>query len=346
MTKKKYLIHIISEPSAQCSVVSSMQRRQLNASTVSSTARSVNAGPSSSMQGRQLSAAPSAQCSAVSSMQAPSAHCRAVRTRQLNAGAVCFNAGPSVSMQGCLLNAGRSVCSTQKLLKARHHLNAVPCRLLHAGPVCSMRGPSAQRGTPFCSTQGRQLDAERSRGRQLKAGPSAQCKAVRFNAGPCVWMQGSLNARPSLQCRATSSTQGRHLNAWAFGWLDQDLLRELSSEKKPTPWCLFSEEAYFGRWLWSVGVWWSVARRWEGREEEAYSKVPFLFRFCSKKKSSSYCPSELILSRIFTDYRILHIEDLNLILLIRSIFFHCQYLNGVRQHKFWERVWIWFLTST
>ena len=199
-----------------------MQRRQLNA-TLSARCKAVNAGPLaqcravSSVQRRQLSAAPSVQCSAVSSLQGrqdPSTQCRAV----------CFNAGPSVSMQGCLLNAGRSVCSTQKLLKARRHLNAVPCRLLHAGPVCSTRNPSAQ------------------------------CKAVRFNAGPCVSMQGSLNARPSLQCRATSSTQGRHLNAWAFGWLDQDLLRELSSEKKPSPWCLFSEEAYFGRWLWSVGV--------------------------------------------------------------------------------------------
>ena len=62
-------------------------------------------------------------------------------------------------------------------------------------------------------------------------------------------MQGSLNARPSLQCRATRSTQDRHLNARAFGWLDQDLLRELSSEKKPTPRCLFSEEAHFGSTL-------------------------------------------------------------------------------------------------
>ena len=151
-------------------------------------------------------------------------------------------------MQGCLLNAGRSVCTTQKLLNARRHLNAVPCRLLHAGPVCSTQGPSAQHNA-FLLNAGRPLNAERSRGRQLKAGPSAQCKAVRFNAGPCVSMQGSLNARPSLQCRATRSTQDRHLNAGAFGWLDQDLLRELSSEKKPTPWCLFSEEAYFGSTL-------------------------------------------------------------------------------------------------
>ena len=190
---------------------------------------------------------------------------RAVRTRQCRVVSGSMQGG----LQGGLLQHRN--CSKQGV-------TSMQCRA-----VCSMQGPSAQRGTrllnatPFCSTQGRQLDAKRSRGRQLKAGPSAQCKAVRFNAGPCVSMQGSLNARPSLQCRVTSSTQGRHLNAWAFGWLDQDLLRELSSEKKPTPWCLFSEEAYFGRWLWSVGVWWSVERRWEEREEEAYPKVPFLF---------------------------------------------------------------------
>ena len=225
--------------SAQCNAVSSMQGRQRRAA--------------SSMQDRQLSAAPSAQCSAVSSMQ----------RRQLTAGPsgpVNSMQGPSVSMQARLFQC-RAVSSMQRGLSAQHRncskqgVTSMQCRA-----VCSMQGPSAQRGarllnaTPFCSTQGRQLDAKRSRGRQLKAGPSAQCKAVRFNAGPCVSMQGSLNARPSLQCRATSSTQGRHLNAWAFGWLDQDLLRELSSEKKPTPWCLFSEEAYFGRWLWSVGV--------------------------------------------------------------------------------------------
>ena len=155
-----------------------------------------------------------------------------MQRRQLSAGAVCFNAGTSVSMQGCLLNAGRSVCSTQKLLKARRHLIEVSCRLLHAGPVCSTQGPSAQRNAFL-------LNAGPSARCRAVARPSAQCRAVRFNAGPCVSMQGLLNARPSLQCRVISSTQGRHLNAGAFGWLDHDLLKEFSSEKKPTPWCLF-----------------------------------------------------------------------------------------------------------
>ena len=227
-----------------------MQRRQLNA-TLSARCKAVNAGPLA--QCKAVNAGPLAQCSAVSSMQ----------RRQLTAGPsgpVNSMQGPSVSMQARLFQC-RAVSSMQGGLSAEHRncsmqgVTSMQCRA-----VCSMQGPSAQCGarllnaTPFCSTQGRQLDAKRSRGRQLKAGPSAQCKAVRFNAGPCVSMQGTLNARPSLQCRVISSTQGRHLNAWAFGRLDHDLLRELSSEKKPTPWCLFSEEAYYGRWLWSVDV--------------------------------------------------------------------------------------------
>ena len=189
---------------AQCSAVSSMQRRQLNA-TLSARCKDVNA-------------APSAQCSAVNSMQ----------RRQLNAGPsgpVNSMQGPSVSMQGCLLNAGRSVFSTQKLLKASRHFNAVQGRLLNAGP-------SAQRNAFL-------LDARPSARCRAVARPSAQCKDVRFSAGPCVSMQGLLITGPSLQGKAICSTQGRHLNAGAFAWLDQDLLRELSSEKKPTPWCLF-----------------------------------------------------------------------------------------------------------
>ena len=233
--------------SAQCNAVSSMQGRQRRAA--------------SSMQDRQLSAAPSAQCSAVSSMQ----------RREFTAGPsgpVNSMQGPSVSMQARLFQC-RAVSSMQRGLSAQHR-------------NCSKQGVTSMQCRAVCSMQGRLLNATRCPSAQrnaflLNARPSARCKAVRFNAGPCVSMQGSLNARPSLQCRATSSTQGRHLNAWTFGWLDQDLLRELSSEKKPTPWCLFSEEAYFGRWVWSVGVWWSVGRRWEGREEEAYPKVPFLF---------------------------------------------------------------------
>ena len=238
-------------PSAQCRAVSSVQGRQLGAG------RPARCSAVSSVQGGQLSAGPSAQCRAVSSVQGrqlgagPSARCREVSSaimqrRQLDAGPsgpVNSTQGPSVSMQARLFQC-RAVSSVQGGLSAQHRscskqgVISMQCRA-----VCSMQGPSAQRGTrllnatPFCSTQGRQLDAKRSRGRQLKARPSAQCKAVRFNAGPCVSMQGSLNARPSLQCRVISSTQGRHLIAWAFGWLDHDLLRELSSEKKPSPWC-------------------------------------------------------------------------------------------------------------
>ena len=220
-------------PSAQCNAVSSMQGRQRRAA--------------SSMQGRQRRAASSMQRRQFNA--ASSAHCRAVRTRQLNAGAVCFNAGP-VCFNAGLSPQCRAVCLSEHRNCSMQGVTSMQCRA-----VCSMQGPSAQCGarllnaTPFCSTQGRPLDAERSRNRHLKAGPSAQCKAVRFNAGPCVSMEGSLNARPSRQCRATRSTQDRHLNAWTFGWLDQDLLRELSSEKKPTPRCLFSEEAYFGSTL-------------------------------------------------------------------------------------------------
>ena len=168
------------------------------------------------MQRRQLNAAPSAQCNAVSLMQG----------RQRRAAS---------SMQGRQLSAAPSAqCSAVSSMQ-RRQLTAGP-----SGPVNSMQGPSV-------SMQARLF----------------QCRTVSS-------MQGGLSAQhrncskqgvTSMQCRAVCSMQGpsaqrgaRLLNAWAFGWLDQDLLRELSSEKKPNPWCLFSEEAYFGRWLWSVGV--------------------------------------------------------------------------------------------
>ena len=190
-------------PSTQRRITNSTQCRQFNAgpssqfkAVVSIEGRSLNTLPVNSTQGRQLSAAPSAQCGAVSSMQ----------RRQLSAGAVCFNAGPSVSMQGCLLNAARFVCSTQKLLKARRHLNAVSCRLLHAGPVCSTQGPSAQRNASLLnarpSAQCRAVARPSAQGRAVSSmqGCSFQCRAVCFNAG-------------LTQCKTITSMQGHQLNA-------------------------------------------------------------------------------------------------------------------------------------
>ena len=158
-------------PSARCRAVIATQDRQLNAgpssiqcrAVVSIEGRSLNTVPVNSTQGRQLSAAPSAQCSAVSSMQEP-----------------------SVSMQGRLFQIRGRLCQCRAVCLL--NTESAQCR---ASPQCSAV-PSAQRrarllnATPFCSTQGRPLDAERSRGRHLKAGPSVQSKAVRFNAGPWV----------------------------------------------------------------------------------------------------------------------------------------------------------------
>ena len=168
-----------------------MQRRQLNA-TLSARCKAVNAGPLaqcrtvSSVQRRQLSAAPSTQC----------------RGHLFQCRPVCFN----------VLNAARSVCSTQKLLKARRHLNAVPCRLLHAGPVCSTRGPSAQRNAFLLnarpSARCKAVAKPSAQGRAVSSmqGCSFQCRAVCFNAGltqckTITSMQGhQVNARPTPQC--------------------------------------------------------------------------------------------------------------------------------------------------
>ena len=83
--------------------------------------------------------------------------------------------------------------------------------------------------------------------------PSAPCRACLLNAAPVCSTRKAflLNGRRSVrwravgrssaQGRAVSSMQGRSFqcravcyNAGPFGWLDQDLLRELSSE-----WCFF-----------------------------------------------------------------------------------------------------------
>ena len=170
MTKKKYLIHINSGPSAQCSVVSSMQRRQLNA-TLSARCKAVNAGPLaqcravSSVQRRQLSAAPSAV------NEAPSAHCRAVRGRLFQCRGRLFQCRAVSSMQGGLSAQHRN-CSKQGI-------TSMQCRA-----VCSMQGPSAQCGARLLNATGARL---------LNARPSARCKAV---------------ARPSAQGRTVSSVQG------------------------------------------------------------------------------------------------------------------------------------------
>ena len=220
--------------SSQCRAGNATQGRQRNAgpstqrrAVVSIQGRRLNRRPFSQCRACQFHAGASAQCSAVSSMQrrqlsaAPSAQCRCrlfqCRHVCFNAGPVCFNAGRSVSMQGCLLNAARSVCST--------------------------RGPSAQRNAFL-------LNARPVRSMQSVREVVSWRQDRQLSARLFVSMEGLLNARPSLQCRVISSTQGRHLNAGAFGWLDHDLLTEFSSEKKPTPWCLFFfEEAYSGSTL-------------------------------------------------------------------------------------------------
>ena len=173
-----------------------MQRRQLNA-TLSARCKAVNAGPLA--QCKAVNAGPLAQCSAVSSMQ----------RRQLTAGPsgpVNSMQGPSVSMQARLFQC-RAVSSMQGGLSAEHRncsmqgVTSMQCRA-----VCSMQGPSAQCGarllnkTPFCSTQGRPLDAERSRNRHLKAGDQ-------LNARLFVSMQGRV-----FQWRA-HSMQDHHVNA-------------------------------------------------------------------------------------------------------------------------------------
>ena len=60
--------------------------------------------------------------------------------------------------------------------------------------------------------------------------------------------------RRQLNAGTVCSTQGPSAQRKAFllnaggapGWLDQDLLRELSSEKKPSPWCFFFRRSLFG----------------------------------------------------------------------------------------------------
>ena len=213
------------------SAVVSMQGRRRKAGQ-SSRRRAVNATQGRQRNAGPRNAGPSAQCrAAVSSMGWPSTQRRAVvsiQGRRLNrrpfsqCRACQFHAGalaqcsavscrcPSVSMQARLFQCRarlfqcRAVSSMQGGLSAQHRncskqgVTSMQCRA-----VCSMQGPSAQRrarllnAAPLCSTQGRPLNAERSRGRQLKAGPSAQCKAVRFNTGP------------PAQRRADTSMQGR-----------------------------------------------------------------------------------------------------------------------------------------
>ena len=145
-----------------------------------------------------------------------------MQRRQLNAGPsgpVNSMQGPSVSMQARLFQC-RAVSSMQDGLSAQHRncskqgVTSMQCRA-----VCSMQGPSAQRGarllnaTPFCSTQGRQLDATRSRGRQLKAGPSAQGRAVSSMQG-CSFQCRAVCLNAGLtQCKTITSMQGHQLNA-------------------------------------------------------------------------------------------------------------------------------------
>ena len=235
LKKKKFQCRAVGSrlnagPPSQGRAVISTQGRQRNAgpSTQRRAAVSSMGWPSTqrravvSIQGRRLNRRPFSQCracqfhaGALAQCSAVSCRCRLFQCRHVcfNAGPVCFDAGLSPQCRAvCLLNTeiAQSKASPQCSV-----VPSAPCRarLLNAGPVCSTQRRSAQRKAVRSMQSGREAVSSRQ-------GISS--------------MQGC-----SFQCRATSSTQGRHLNAGAFGRLDHDLLTEFSSEKKPTPWCLF-----------------------------------------------------------------------------------------------------------
>ena len=142
---------------AQCSAVSSVQRRQFNAASVSS------------LQVRQD---PSTQC----------------RGRLFQSRPVCFNAGLSPQCRAvCLINTETAQC------KASPQCSSVPsapyrARLLNAGPVSSMQSGreavSSRQGRQlnarlFVSMQGRvfQRRAHSMQDHHFNSGPPAQRRA-------------------------------------------------------------------------------------------------------------------------------------------------------------------------